>query len=114
MPLYIALIALLVIGPAIASAGEAPADPNAKGVAFFESKIRPVLVQHCYRCHSTGAGKSNGGLLLDSRKAIRAGGDRGPAVVPGDPNTSWLVTAISHADANLKMPPKKERLPESV
>jgi len=52
--------------------------------------------------------------LLDSRKAIRAGGDRGAAVVPGDPDGSLLLTAISHSDPDLQMPPKKERLPDSV
>lgn len=86
----------------------------AVGEAFFETKIRPALVQHCYRCHSVSAKKSEGGLLLDSRAAIRKGGDRGPAVVPGKPNESWLLTAISHDDADLKMPPKKERLPPDV
>ncbi|HEY7428028.1 MAG TPA: DUF1553 domain-containing protein [Gemmataceae bacterium] len=111
---YATLIVLLLLGRGFASAGDAPTGPNAKGIAFFEAKIRPVLVQHCYRCHSVDAGKSRGGLVLDSRKGIRQGGDRGPAVVPGDPNTSLLLTAISHSDADLKMPPKKERLPESV
>src|SRR4029453_9183257 len=65
-------------------------------------------------CHSTSAGKSESGLLLDTRDKTRAGGDRGPAVVPHDPKASILLTAISHADPDLKMPPKKDRLPESV
>ena len=85
-----------------------------EAAAFFESKIRPVLVQHCYQCHSAKAAKSEGGLRLDSRRGIRAGGDRGAAVVPGDAKKSVLLTAISHTDPDLKMPPKKERLPESV
>ncbi len=70
----------LALVPATSSAADAPGD----GVAFFESKIRPVLVKHCYECHSAEAGKSKGGLLLDTREGIRAGGDRGPAVVPGE------------------------------
>jgi hypothetical protein len=108
------LLILLLIGPVVArAAGTAPGD-DAAGIAFFESKIRPVLVEHCYKCHSLGASKPKGGLLLDSRQAIRAGGDSGPAVVPGDPEASLLLTAISHTDPDLKMPPKKERLPESV
>jgi hypothetical protein len=94
-------------------AEDQPAE-NASNVAFFESKIRPVLVEHCYRCHSAKAGKSEGGLRLDSRSGIRAGGDRGAAVVPGDAKKSVLLTAISHTDSDLKMPPKKERLPESI
>jgi len=82
--------------------------------AFFESKIRPVLVAHCYRCHSVSAGKSEGGLSLDSRQALLTGGDRGPAVVPGDAKASLLLTAISHSDPDLKMPPKKDRLPAAI
>ena len=105
---------LLIVGMLIASGSLAMAAESPEAAAFFESKIRPVLVQHCYQCHSAKAGKSEGGLRLDSRAAIRAGGDRGPAVVPGDSMTSVLLTAISHTDPDLRMPPKKERLSESV
>jgi len=108
------LVFLLLLVPSLTWAGEKPAGNEAEGIAFFESKIRPVLVEHCYKCHSVGAAKPKGGLLLDSRKTIRAGGDSGPAVVPGDPGASLLLTAISHSDPDLKMPPKKERLPEAV
>ena len=104
----------MLIGSCVAQADEKTTGEDTKGIAFFESKIRPVLVQHCCKCHSVGAGKSEGGRLLDSRKTIRAGGDRGPAVVPGDSKGSLLLTAISHTDSDLKMPPKKERLPDSV
>ena len=106
--LLIFMVSLIGIG------SRATADDSSDAAAFFESKIRPVLVQHCYQCHSTKAGKSEGGLRLDSRHGIRAGGDRGSAVVPGDLKKSTLLTAISHTDPELKMPPKKERLPESV
>src|SRR5262245_7308684 len=105
---------LLAILPAIASADEPAVDKESEGIAFFESKVRPVLVKHCYECHSTASGTAEGELKVDSRAAIRAGGGRGPAVVPGDPAASWLLTAASHADPDLKMPPKKERLPEAV
>ncbi|MFO1485021.1 MAG: PSD1 and planctomycete cytochrome C domain-containing protein [Verrucomicrobiaceae bacterium] len=84
------------------------------GVAFFEAKIRPVLVKHCYECHSTESGKSKGGLMLDTKAAIRAGGDTGPAVVPGDVAKSLLLTAIKHSDPDLEMPPKKVKLPDAV
>ncbi len=100
---------LLMTSGSLAKAAESP-----EAAAFFESKIRPVLVQHCYQCHSAKAGKSEGGLRLDSRRGIRAGGDRGAAIVPGDSKKSVLLTAISHTDPDLKMPPKKERLPDSV
>jgi hypothetical protein len=90
------------------------ADEQAQGVEFFESKIRPVLVKHCYDCHSAESGAAEGDLELDTRKSIRAGGARGPAVVPGDPGKSLLLTALSHADTDLRMPPKEPRLPAAV
>ena len=108
------LLAFVLFGSGTVLAADPPAADDPKALAFFESKIRPVLVEHCYQCHSAEAGKSAGGLQLDSRKAIRAGGDRGPAVVPGDPKASLLLTAVSHADPDLKMPPKKARLPDAV
>jgi hypothetical protein len=97
-----------------------PAQPKPKpavdpaGIRFFESNIRPVLVKHCYECHSSQSGSAEGGLRLDSRDAIRAGGDRGPAVVPSSPEESLLLTAISHSDPDLRMPPQKRKLPDSV
>ena len=97
-----------------------PAQPNSKpavdaaGIRFFESNIRPVLVKHCYECHSSQSGSAEGGLRLDSREAIRAGGDRGPAIVPGTPEKSLLLTAVSHSDPDLRMPPQKRKLPDSV
>lgn len=86
--------------------------PSAAQVQFFEAKIRPVLVKHCYDCHS-GA-NAEGELRVDQRTAIRKGGDRGPAVVPMKPDASLLLTAISHTDADLKMPPKGPKLPDEV
>ena len=81
-------------------------DDNREGLDFFEAKIRPMLVKHCYECHSVGAAakkKLKGGLLLDSREASRKGGESGPAVVPGKPDESLLVSALKQ-DA-FKMPP---------
>lgn len=89
--------------------------PDAQGVEFFEKKIRPVLVEHCYSCHSDEAEKNKklrGGLRLDSRDGRRKGGDTGPAVVPGKPGEGTLLPALRHAD-NLKMPPKG-KLPDGV
>ena len=74
---------------------------------FFEAKIRPVLVRECYGCHSTEAaakGKLRGELLLDSRDALRKGGESGPAIVPGNAEESLLLSALKHED--LEMPPK--------
>jgi len=86
----------------------------ADDTAFFEAKIRPVLAKHCYECHSAESGKSKGGLMLDTKQATRAGGDTGPAVVPGDVAKSLLLTAMRHSDPDLEMPPKKAKLPDAV
>ena len=72
---------------------------------FFEAKVRPILVRNCYRCH--GPAKQESGLRLDSQAAILAGGDRGASVVPGKPNESRLITAVSYQDDALQMPPKQ-------
>ena len=74
-------------------------------LAFFETKIRPVLVKHCYRCHSEKSGKSKGSLRVDSKAALAAGGDSGPAIVPGKPNESVLLLAINHSGEAAEMPP---------
>src|SRR5262245_7561759 len=63
------------------------------GIEFFEKKIRPVLVERCYKCHSNEAKEPKGGLLLDSGEGLRTGGDSGAAIVPGDPDASLLVKA---------------------
>lgn len=83
-------------------------------VAFFESRIRPVLVEHCYECHSVKEGKSKGGLRVDDREALLRGGDSGPALIPGKPGESLLFTAIRRDDPDLEMPPRKPKLPERV
>lgn len=80
---------------------------------FFETKIRPVLVDSCYECHSTEAGKKKGGLSLDTRFALRDGGNSGPGVVPGKLEESWIWLAVSHAEPDYEMPPKNE-LPDYV
>ncbi len=104
--------ALLASALVVVVSGAAPAQEG--GAAFFEAKIRPVLVEHCYECHSAEAGKSKGGLLLDTREGIRVGGETGPAVVPGDPAKSLLLLAMKHADPDLEMPPKKPKLGDRV
>ena len=77
-------------------------------IEFFTQKVRPVLAQSCYSCHTTEAA---GGLRLDSHAALIKGGDSGPVVVPGDPDKSKLIAAIKQT-GDLKMPPKGEKLPE--
>jgi hypothetical protein len=74
--------------------------------AFFEQHVRPLLVQHCYECHSSKAQIVQGGLLLDSKPGWQKGGDSGPAIVPGQPEKSLLVRALGYADEDVQMPPK--------
>ena len=83
-------------------------------VEFFEKKIRPVLAEHCYECHSATSKKLKGGLHADSRAGLLKGGETAPAVTPGKPETSLLLAAISHRDPDLAMPPKKPKLPSAV
>jgi hypothetical protein len=72
---------------------------------FFESKVRPLLVEHCYECHSREAGESSGELFLDSAAAIAKGGTMGQALVPGKPDESLLIQAVGYEDFDLQMPP---------
>ncbi len=91
----------------LASAPFAGADA---GVDFFEKKVRPVLVERCYECHSAEH-KIKGGLRLDSKEGWLKGGDSGPAAHPGAPEKSLLVEAVHYANRDMQMPPK-QRLPK--
>ncbi|MDP6554855.1 MAG: DUF1553 domain-containing protein [Pirellulaceae bacterium] len=86
--------------------------PAAGDLEFFEKKIRPVLVEHCYECHSAEGGEMEGGLLLDTRTAIRKGGENGPAVVPGEPRKSLLLDALEFKKT--EMPPDGKLPPEVI
>ena len=100
---------LAVLGCAVAVNA---AEPTKAQLDFFESKVRPVLADHCYKCHSAQADKVKGGLLLDSREGVLKGGETGPALVPGDPEKSLLIKAIRYTDPDLQMPPKDKKLSE--
>ena len=76
------------------------------GVELFENKIRPLLIEHCYKCHSAASEKLKGGLHLDSREGMLSGGDTRAAIVPGDPGRSLLIEAIDYGNNDLQMPPK--------
>src|SRR5687767_5284709 len=91
----------------VAAASAAAPTPDPAGVEFFESRIRPVLVQHCYKCHSEASGdKLKSGLRLDTREGTLKGGESGkPAVVPGSAAQSRLVEAVRYANPDLQMPP---------
>src|SRR5207249_3871584 len=86
------------------------------GVDFFEKKVRPVLVEHCYRCHSHETKRPNprGGLYLDSKAGLLEGGATGPAIVPGTPGESLLIKAVRHTAGELKMPKDGKLAPEIV
>jgi hypothetical protein len=76
---------------------------------FFEKKIRPILVERCYECHS--GSESGGGLRLDDRQRVRQGGDTGPALVEGQPDASLMIQAVRYTNPDLQMPPSG-RLPD--
>ena len=76
-----------------------------QGLDLFEKRVRPLLVEHCYACHSADAKKQRGGLLVDSRDGLLQGGDSGPALVPGKPRESLLLKVVQYS-GDLKMPPK--------
>jgi cytochrome c553 len=82
----------------------------AADLQFFEAKIRPILANNCYKCHSKEADKVRGGLLLDSREGMLHGGNTGPAIVAGKPDESLLIQAVRYKDEDLQMPPKGEKL----
>jgi hypothetical protein len=107
----VAEVALIVLGVTVAQADDRALNRDA--VDFFESKVRPILVEHCYKCHSAQAKSPKGGLRLDSLAGMKKGGDTGPAVVPGDADASLLVQAIRYKDEQTRMPPKG-KLPDAA
>jgi Protein of unknown function (DUF1553)/Protein of unknown function (DUF1549)/Planctomycete cytochrome C len=75
--------------------------------AYFRERVEPILKQHCYSCHSHAAGNMENGLTLDWRSGWGNGGDRGPAITPGNADNSLLIQAVRHVDPDLKMPEEK-------
>ena len=105
------VVFLAVLG--LATAFSAGAEDAAEGSAFFEKKIRPVLVNNCYECHSAKAKKLKADLYLDRKAGWEKGGESGPALMPGKPDESLLLSAIRYKDNDLRMPPEK-KLPKEV
>lgn len=93
---------LLLATPAGLFAVDPAAEP---AVEFFETAIRPLLVERCQSCH--GPDKQWASLRLDSRDLVLQGGDSGPAIVPGHPEQSELINRVSETDDDLRMPPAK-------
>ena len=106
------LVELVLLTIATTTAQAVEPRSGSAGVDFFESNIRPMLAEHCYKCHSAQGKSPKGGLRLDSIDGMRKGGDTGPAVVPGDLDASLLLRAVNYDDDVLKMPPKG-KLPDA-
>ncbi len=103
------LVVILSVANGIALRAE-ELDPA--GVEFFETKIRPVLVKHCYECHSDAAKEPKGKFRLDSRAGMLAGGESGVAVVPGNVEGSLLIQALRYEGS--EMPPEGKLPPETI
>ncbi|MBI1346636.1 DUF1553 domain-containing protein [bacterium] len=95
-------VGIAAIFPGLGRAADESPSPEV-AVRFFETSVRPILVEHCQKCH--GAAKQWAGLRLDSREAILQGGESGPAAVVGQPQESRLILAIQHDPNASPMPP---------
>src|SRR6266567_1822501 len=91
----------------VVAARAASSDP----VDFFKTRVRPILANQCYSCHTD---TKMGGLQLDSREHVLKGGNSGPAVVPGNPDQSLLIRAVNHTHEKLKMPPQGKLTDEQI
>lgn len=100
--LRLSLCANFALLLAVAASREAEAADRAADIAFFENRVRPILVKHCFECHD--AAKQEGGVRLDHRQAMLSGGDSGPSIVPGKPEESLLIEAVRYE--GYEMPPK--------
>src|SRR5439155_27003108 len=104
-----ALSPWLAVGAVLAAdSSSLPAAFSHEQINFYETKVKPILSENCYKCHSHQAEKIKGSLVIDSREGALKGGDSGPAIVPGDPEKSLLIKAVRQVDEDLKMPPKKQ------
>ncbi len=108
------LLGCLAAGPLRAAETQTNLLSDAAKSDFFEKRIRPLLVERCYECHSAEAKKVKGGLRLNTREDLLKGGDTGPAIVPGDPDKSRLIEAVRYKNQDLQMPPKSPLSPEQV
>src|SRR5438045_139730 len=107
----LAIFSVLLLLAPMARAGDSARD----GVEFFEKRIRPLLVENCYKCHSAGAQKLKGGLRLDARDLALKGGESGKlAIVPGAPERSLMIEAVRYNNTDLQMPPKKKLAEEQI
>jgi hypothetical protein len=105
---FLTQLAVLLLMPVPVVLGDAPRD-RAADFEWFETKVRPILVDHCYTCHSADT-KPAGGLRVDDHHGLLAGGNSGAAVVPGDPAASLLLKRVNHKDPNRRMPKEGQPL----
>lgn len=109
----LALIVLSITMPAKSFADDSPQIPREQ-LDFFEAKVRPLLVQHCYECHSVESGEASGELLIDSAAAIQKGGVHGRLLIPGQPDKSLLMRVVGYRDRELQMPPDEKLDDDSI
>src|SRR5687768_2707452 len=94
-----------IVGTIFALSVTTPLAAQTTDVEFFESRIRPVLVQRCYSCHNSKMAAPKGDLILDTKEGLLKGGASGPALVPGNPAESRLLKVLSYTDPLVQMPP---------
>jgi len=102
-----AILLVAVIPPSVS--GQPAPGTDAAGVEYFEKKVRPILVDNCYSCHSADT-KPSGGLRVDDKNGLLQGGNTGPAIVPGQPDKSLLLKRVTLADAKRRMPIEGQHL----
>jgi hypothetical protein len=107
------LVAFGLLWLAFSGVARADVATDPAAVAFFETKVRPLLAEHCFKCHSTTAAKLKGDLYLDSREGLLRGGELGQVVTPREPDKSLLIDAIGY-QAELKMPPTGRLQPQEI
>ena len=108
------IVAFLLIQLPGLAATRREKEPSKSELEFFERKIRPIFTEHCHSCHSRSAEKLKSGLYLDSRDGLMKGGENGVIVVPGNADSSRLIMAVRHSDADFKMPPKAPLNPDQI
>lgn len=109
---WLSIVLLFGLVPSGIAQDTEPKEVSDDDLEFFETQVRPILVEHCYECHGPESAPIEGGLALTSRDAVLNGGDTGPAVVPGDPDESLLIDAVRYGEV-YEMPPDS-RLPDET